>query len=70
MAVISEPFGSVRLSGEDAKKFRHRMRYGRPTKITKAAFARADKLRKISEKHRGEIPMRLDAKTGKYVPAE
>lgn len=70
MPVESSPFSSVRLSGDDAKKFRHWVRYGRPGKATKEAFARADKLRKISEKHGGEIPMRFDSETGKYVPVE
>ena len=70
MAVISEPFGGVKLSGEDAKKFQHWMLHGQPTRAAKATFARVDKLRKISEKHGGEIPMRFDPKTGKYVPVE
>lgn len=70
MAVISEPFGGVRLSDEDAKKFQRWVRFGQPTEAAKATFARTDKLRKISEKHGGQIPMRLDPKTGKYVPAE
>lgn len=70
MAVISFPFSGVRLSGEDAEKFQRWMRYGQPTESAKATFARADRLRRISERHGGEIPMRLDSKTGKYVPVE
>ncbi|MCY4048698.1 MAG: hypothetical protein OXF24_03835 [Hyphomicrobiales bacterium] len=70
MAVISEPFGGVRLSGEDAEKFQRWIRYGQPTESAKATFARVDKLRKISEKHGGEIPMRFDSETGRYVPVE
>jgi len=40
MSVETSTFGALRLSGEDARKFKNQMRYGRPKKAAKAAAAR------------------------------
>lgn len=44
MSVITSTFGGVRLSGDDAKKFRQQVDYGRPKKAAKVAYARGSKL--------------------------
>lgn len=50
MSVKSTTFGSVRLSGEDAKKFSNQVRYGRPKKEAVAAYRRGqEKAREFSE---------------------
>jgi hypothetical protein len=50
MAVYSNTFGGLVLSGDDAAKFRSQVRYGRPSKAAKEAVARgraaAEELRK------------------------
>jgi hypothetical protein len=40
MAVHSNTFGGLVLSGEDAVKFRNQVRYGRPNQAAKDAVAR------------------------------
>lgn len=40
MAVNSTTFGSVTLTGEDAKKFNRQVTYGRPKPAAKASVAR------------------------------
>lgn len=35
VAIYSNTFGGLRLSGEDAVKFRNQVRYGRPSKAAK-----------------------------------
>ncbi len=39
MGVKTTVFGSVRLSGEDAKKFQRQVKYGRPKKAAIDAYA-------------------------------
>lgn len=70
MAIYSNPFGGVRLTGEDAKKFLRQVRYGRPNAAVKATKARIDIMDEKFRKHGGEIPMRLDPKTGKFTFAD
>ena len=40
MAIHSNTFGGLRLSGEDAVKFRNQVRYGRPSKAAKETASR------------------------------
>ncbi len=40
MAVQSDTFGGVRLTGDDAAKFRNQVRYGRPSKAARDTAAR------------------------------
>lgn len=40
MAVHSDTFGGLHLTGEDAEKFRRQVRYGRPSAGAKAAVER------------------------------
>ena len=40
MAVHSDSFGGVRLTGNDATKFRNQVRYGRPSKAARDTAAR------------------------------
>ena len=44
MAVHSNTFGGLRLTGEDAIKFRNQVRYGRPNAAARAAAADGRKL--------------------------
>lgn len=41
MAVHSDTFGGLHLTGEDAEKFRRQVRYGRPSEAAKASVKRA-----------------------------
>jgi hypothetical protein len=41
MSIRSSTFGSVRLTGEDARKFEAQVQYGRPKKIPAADLKRA-----------------------------
>ena len=41
MSIRSSTFGSVRLSGEDARKFIAQVKYGRPKNIPEADIKRA-----------------------------
>ena len=41
MAVYSDTFGGLHLTGEDAAKFQRQVRYGRPSPAAKALAARA-----------------------------
>jgi hypothetical protein len=41
MSIHSSTFGSVRLTGEDARKFEAQVKYGRPKKIPAADMRRA-----------------------------
>jgi hypothetical protein len=41
MSIRSSAFGSVRLTGEDARKFEAQVKYGRPKKIPAADLKRA-----------------------------
>ena len=70
MAIYSNPFGGVRLTGEDAEKFLRQVRYGRPNAAAKATAARAKIMGEKFRKHGGVIPMRLDPKTGKITFAD
>lgn len=38
--IVSSPFSSVRLSGEDAKKFRNQVTYGKPKKAARESLKR------------------------------
>lgn len=67
MAIYSNPFGSIRLTGEDAEKFLRQVRYGRPNAAAKETFAGAKKMGEQFRKHGDEIPMRLNPKTGKVA---
>ena len=40
MAVQSDMFGGVRLTGDDAAKFRNPVRYGRPSKAARDTASR------------------------------
>jgi hypothetical protein len=40
MSIRSSTFGSVRLTGEDARKFEAQVKYGRPKKIPAADLKR------------------------------
>jgi hypothetical protein len=40
MSVQTSTFGALRLTGEDARKFKNQLRYGRPKLAAKAAAAR------------------------------
>lgn len=40
MSVHTSTFGALRLSGEDARKFKSQIRYGRPKKAALSAAAR------------------------------
>lgn len=44
MAVNSTSFGAVRLTKDDAHKFRAQMTYGRPKKEVASTYARGKKL--------------------------
>ena len=44
MAIYSNPFGGLRLTGEDAIKFRNQVRYGRSNAAAKATAAEGRKL--------------------------
>lgn len=46
MSVQTTTFGSVRLSGEEAKKFKNQVAYGRPKKAAKITFASGERLAK------------------------
>jgi hypothetical protein len=46
MSVVTSTFGGVRLTGDDAKKFRQQVTYGRPKKAAKETYARGSKLAK------------------------
>ena len=70
MAIYSNPFGGVRLTGEDDEKFLRQVRYGRPNAAAKATAARGKILGEKFRKYGGRIPMRLDPKTGKYIPVD
>lgn len=51
MAVHSNTFGGLRLSGEDAQKFRNQFRYGRPSDVAKATAANGRVLAKAFMKN-------------------
>lgn len=70
MAIYSNPFGSVRLTGEDAEKFLRQVRYGRPNAAVKATKARVDIMDKKFREHGGVVRMRVDPKTGKLTFAD
>jgi hypothetical protein len=40
MSIQTSTFGALRLSGEDARKFKNQLRYGRPKEAAKGAAAR------------------------------
>ncbi len=40
MAIKSSAFGTTRLTGKDAEKFRLQITYGRPTQAAKDSYAR------------------------------
>jgi hypothetical protein len=44
MSVHSSTFGGVRLSAEDAKKFKDQVTYGRPKQAAVQSFVRGKKL--------------------------
>ena len=70
MAIHSNPFGGVHLTGKDAEKFLRQVRYGRPNAAVKATAAEAKEMDEKFRKHGGRVPLRLDPKTGKYILAD
>lgn len=44
MAVQTSFFGVTKLTGEDSKKFRRQMTYGKPTQAAEASLARGTKM--------------------------
>ena len=70
MAIYSNPFGGVRLTGEDAEKFLRQVRYGRPNAAAKATAARVKVMREKMREHGGVVRMRVDPKTGKLTFAD
>ncbi len=46
MAIVSESFGGLRLSGDDAKKFQRQFTYGRSSVSVKAMTERGNRLAK------------------------
>ena len=46
MSVTSETFGGVRLSAQDAEKFKNQITYGRPKAAAAESLARGQKLLK------------------------
>lgn len=59
MSVQTTTFGSVRLSGEEAKKFKNQVAYGRPKKAAKITFASGERLAKQFNKA-GSVTLRID----------
>ena len=57
MSVKSTAFGAVRLTGEDAKKFRAQMTYGKPSKAAVESVAAGRKAAAHYAKH-GYAPLR------------
>jgi hypothetical protein len=58
MSIKSSTFGRVELSGEDAKKFRNQVTYGRAKPAAKAAVARGVLLSR-SLKEKGSVRLKL-----------
>lgn len=60
MSIKSSTFGRVELTGEDAKKFRRQVTYGRAKPAAKAAVARGILLSQ-SLKESGSVRVKLKA---------
>lgn len=60
MSIQSHAFGRITLTGDDAKKFRNQVTYGRPKKAAKAAVAEGIKLSQELAEH-GSISLKLKA---------
>lgn len=51
MSVKSSAFGTTKLSGKEAAKFRNQITYGRPTQAARDSYARGkDAAREFAEK--------------------
>lgn len=58
MSVRSTNFGSVRLTGKDAEKFRAQVKYGRPKKAAAEALKRGRQIAVAFERD-GFAPLKL-----------
>ncbi len=61
MSITSNAFGRVKLTGKDAERFNHLMRYGRPTAASRAAVSEGVKLaRELNDK--GSVTFKIPGK--------
>jgi len=51
MSVRTTVFGAVRLSGEDAQKFKKQVKYGRSNRAARDTLERGSKLLSVYQKH-------------------
>lgn len=58
MAITSDAFGRVTLTGEDAKKFKKQVTYGRPTKAAVEA-AKRGAIMSRSLKENGKLTFKI-----------
>lgn len=62
MAVISSTFGSVTLTGDDAKKFKRQVTFGKPKATAKASVARGVELAKNFRANDRELTIKVAVK--------
>lgn len=67
MAIKSDPFGRIELTGDDATRFIDRMRNAPPTEEQKTTLARCAKMSEKFRKNGRPLDIRFDSKTGRYV---
>lgn len=63
MAINSTSFGGVELSGEDARKFKNQVRYGKPKAAAADTVRDGVALAQELRKH-GKVTIRLTRKAG------
>ena len=59
MAIDSNPFGRITLTGEDAKKFRDQVTYGKPKKAASESLARGVELSRQMQQNGGKLTIQL-----------
>ena len=59
MAIESNPFGRITLTGADAKKFRNQVTYGKPKKAAVESVAQGVELSRQMQQNGGKLTVQL-----------
>lgn len=59
MAIESNPFGRITLTGDDAKKFRDQVTYGKPKKAASESLVRGVELSRQMKQNGGKLTIQL-----------
>jgi hypothetical protein len=59
VAIESNPFGRITLTGEDAKKFRDQVTHGKPKKAASESVARGVELSRQMQQSGGKLTIKM-----------